>query len=348
MARCCWRRRMPPDTAVAVPATTAVVAAAPMRCMPGPLRPNGGISVPSLGGSCVLECCFDHGQRHSLHIEHHAVRLGDGVSQARRPDVLPHENGGRRVGRQLLTDGGQVIAVHEVADLGLESLKRPAGIGVEVLELERGDIAVAILLDEGDVQDPNGLRLHQLLQSGYQVPRELVAWKGYDQVLHRADRHLVLLRRSVSPRAHRRAGYVRPVSGGRPGPVLTRGDGHPGESAAGSGKNCQREQPWPLSGGPTRGRGWLVGGHEAAAAARMTGGWTHGRFLPSRPGGGSCVLRGCWHDSGGWPGYTPERGGGDWLVTTRWGSAWPVTIRSAHGQCADRLQAGATRTGRFD
>src|SRR5215472_20342 len=260
MARCCWRRRMPPDTAVAVPATTVVVAAAPMRCMPGPLRPplrpNGGISVPFLGCSCVLERCVDHSQRRSLHIEHHAVRRGNSVPEARRPDVLPNENGGRGVGLQPLTDGGQVIAVHEIADLGLEPLKRPAGIGVEVLELERGDIAVAILLDEGDVQDPNGLRLHQLLQSGYQVPRELVAWKGNDQVLHRADRHLVLLRRSVSPRA-RRAGYVRPVSGGRPGPVLTRGDGHPGESAAGSRKNCQREQPWPLSGGPTRGRaGW--------------------------------------------------------------------------------------------
>src|SRR5215510_2173796 len=199
MARCCWRRRMPPDTAVAVPATTAVVAAAPMRCMPGPLRPNGGISVPFLGCSCVLERCVDHSQRRSLHIEHHAVRRGNSVPEARRPDVLPHENGGRGVGLQPLTDGGQVIAVHEIADLGLEPLKRPAGIGVDGLELERGDIAVAILLDEGDVQDPNGLRIHQLLQSGYQVPRELVAWKGNDQVLHRADRHLVLLRRSVSP-----------------------------------------------------------------------------------------------------------------------------------------------------
>src|SRR5215471_3713241 len=312
MARCCWRRRMPPDTAVAVPATTVVVAAAPMRCMPGPLRPplrpNGGISVPFLGCSCVLERCVDHSQRRSLHIEHHAVRRGNSVPEARRPDVLPHENGGRGVGLQPLTDGGQVIAVHEIADLGLEPLKRPAGIGVEVLELERGDIAVAILLDEGDVQDPNGLRLHQFLQSGYQVPRELVAWKGNDQVLHRADRHLDLLRRSVSPRARRRAG-IRTASLRRPAwPVVTRGDGHPGEPPQVP-ANCQREQPWRLLGEPSRGRGWLVRGHEAAAAARMTGGWTDKHFLPSQPGGGSCVLRVCWHDSGGWPGYTPERGG---------------------------------------
>src|SRR5262250_456836 len=91
----------------------------------------------------------------------------------------------------------------------------------------------------------------------------------------------------------------------------------------------------------------LVRGHEAAAAARMTGGWTHGGFPSLSAWGGSCVLRVCWHDSGGWPGYTPERGEGDWLATTRWGAAWPITIRSAHGECADRLQAGATHTGRF-
>src|SRR5262245_43063483 len=189
---------MPPETAVAVPATTAVVAAAPIKCMPGPLRPNGGISVPSRGGSHVLERGVDHSQRHSLHVEQLAVRRGDRVAHARRPDVLPHENGGRGVRLQLLTDGGQVVAVDEVADLGLERLKRPAGGRVEVLELERGAIAVAILLDEGDVQDPNGLRLHQLFQRGYQVPRELVAGKGNDQVLHRADRHLVLLRGSAT------------------------------------------------------------------------------------------------------------------------------------------------------
>src|SRR5215471_11063981 len=38
---------------------------------------------------------------------------------------------------------------------------------------------------------------------------------------------------------------------------------------------------------------------------------------------------------------------GEGLATSRYGSAWPNTIRSAHWECADRLQAGAARPGRF-
>src|SRR5215831_18335181 len=143
-----------------------------------------------------------------------------------------------------------------------------------------------------------------------------------------------------------RAGYVRPVSGGRPGPVVTQGGGHLGESAAGSGKTASVNNRGRFQASQAVGKPAGTG-PRGCGRSPHDGGWTHGHFLPSRPGGGSCVLRVCWHDSGGWPGYTPERGEGDWLATTRWGAAWPITIRSAYGECADRLQAGAAHTGRF-
>src|SRR5215475_8983938 len=100
----------------------------------------------------------------------------------------------------------------------------------------------------------------------------------------------------------------------------------------------RRAKPWARLIG-TRPRGCSRSPHDGRLDARA--------FLPSRPRGGaaSCAFAGM--TAVGWPGYTPERGEGDWLATTRWGAAWPITIRSAHGECADRLQAGATHTGRF-
>jgi len=105
-----------------------------------------------------------------------------------------------------------------------------------------------------------------------------------------------------------RAGYVRPVSGARPGRVVTQGDDHPGESAAA--RRGRRQQSARHSGEPSRGRGWLDRGHEAAAAGdrgQMTAPGCTGIYFPlgpaasAAPGASSSILRGGWHDNRSWP-----------------------------------------------
>src|SRR4029079_17079470 len=85
-----------PDTAVAVPATTAVRAAMPTR--PGPRRIMIRILPSALGalGERVLARREDDVAGDAVEVEHLTTRVADGRRELGRPDVLPDEQRGPR------------------------------------------------------------------------------------------------------------------------------------------------------------------------------------------------------------------------------------------------------------
>src|SRR5687767_11524782 len=91
-----------PETAVAVPATTAVRATA--RTSPGPRRIRIIVVPPSLSSlrAGEVECCLDHLVWDPIVVQEDPVRVPDRLRELRRPGVLPHEEGGRRVRLQFL------------------------------------------------------------------------------------------------------------------------------------------------------------------------------------------------------------------------------------------------------
>ena len=132
-----------PETAVAVPATTAVLAAMPTR--PGPLRPKGiSLSSPRRGQRRVARGLDDFVWK-PLEVEQLAAGIADRLRDVLRPHVLPDEQRGGRVGLELLAGGLQVLLVEEAVHLDAHVLEALSDLGVDVGQLERGDVAVRVL-----------------------------------------------------------------------------------------------------------------------------------------------------------------------------------------------------------
>ncbi len=93
-------------------------------------------------------------------------------------------------GSSAPADRLQVLLAHEPAALRGQGLERLENLRAGILELQPGHAAVGILDDEGEVDDADRPRLHELLERRRDFALELVSRKRHDHVLDRTDTHL--------------------------------------------------------------------------------------------------------------------------------------------------------------
>ena len=112
------------------------------------------------------------------------------LSRTCRPRLLPHDHRGRGVRLDHFGGDDDVVA-QEAAHIAVEvgEPSQPGGGGaVEGVELEQGDVAIPVLGDEHDVEQPDGVGLDQVGEGGSDLTVEAVAGELDDDVLDPPDR----------------------------------------------------------------------------------------------------------------------------------------------------------------
>ena len=94
-----------------------------------------------------------------------------------RAHTFSHEH--RRGGVRLERIRGvlQVVLVEKPLHLDPEGVEALLHVGIELGELEREHVAVLVLPDERDVDQPNGVRLNEVDERGCDLPRNLLPGK---------------------------------------------------------------------------------------------------------------------------------------------------------------------------
>ena len=75
-------------------------------------------------------------------------------------------------------------------------------LGIDVRQLERDDLTRIVLANEGEIDDPDRSRLHEVCERRRDLAPELVSGKGNDHVVHWskfAHGNLLLVRPEPSP-----------------------------------------------------------------------------------------------------------------------------------------------------
>ena len=80
-----------------------------------------------------------------------------------------------------------VVLVEEAVDLHAEILQPRTHLGVDVRQLERDDVAIRILADEGEIDDADRSCLDEVRERRGDLAAELVAGKREDRVIDRSD-----------------------------------------------------------------------------------------------------------------------------------------------------------------
>ena len=123
----------------------------------------------------------------ALEVEQLTAGVQDRLLDFTRPDVLPDEQGGGRIGLKRVPHRADVVLVQEAVDLHAEILQSRAHLGIELGQLESDDVAVLGLADEGQVDDANRPGFHQVGDRGCDLAAELVAGKREDREVDRSD-----------------------------------------------------------------------------------------------------------------------------------------------------------------
>src|SRR5262245_4530596 len=169
--RLACRRETRFETAVAVPATTAV-RATPRRS-PGMVMSSFGWSLVRLVERCEERVLRDVARRHELR-----ATSPQRLRERSRPAVLEDQDAGRRARVDHGCGVVEVAAVEEARRRTLEHRQVHLAVPVEVAQLDGSNRAVGVPPDEHEVEDPDQTPVDEVDEdrkalTGHLTPREL-------------------------------------------------------------------------------------------------------------------------------------------------------------------------------
>ena len=126
---------------------------------------------------------------HTLDVDHDPAGAADCLTELRCPHVFPDHDERGRVRLEGGPDLLHVVVVDQAVTLIGDGLERLEDLVTCVLKLDACDLAVLVLEDEGEVDDPDRAGLHQLFEGGCDLTLELVTGERNDPVLDWSDAH---------------------------------------------------------------------------------------------------------------------------------------------------------------